>query len=154
MSIIGIHHLTLLVDDKDRAAAFYGQILGLREKIRPDFDFPGLFYHCGDNQEIHIIVASRPMTREDLFITFKGDEITRRWIHRHAAFKVLDFESVSRRLAENNIEILFSPDELGPDDEQSRATIEGWKAMYGTVPTFCKDPFNNVLELIPWDGCI
>ena len=154
MATIGIHHVTLLVDDKERAAWFYGEILGLREKHRPNFDFPGLFYHCGDNQEVHIIVASRPMTREDLFLEFKGAENTRSWVHRHAAFKVLDLAAVTRRLADNGVEVLFGPDRIEPDDEQSRTAVEGWRAMYGTVPTFCKDPFDNLIELIPWDGCI
>lgn len=154
MAIIGFHHVTLLVDDKERAAAFYGQILGLREKHRPGFDFPGLFYHCGDNQEVHIIVASQPLTHEDLFLRFRGDEVTRRWVHRHAAFKVLDLEGISQRLAENDVEILFGPERIEPDDEQSRTAIEGWMNMYGTIPTFCKDPFDNLIELIPWDKCI
>ena len=44
MRIDGIHHVTLLVQDRDRAAWFYDQVLGLEEIGRPNFDFPGLFY--------------------------------------------------------------------------------------------------------------
>ena len=41
MGISGIHHATLIVDDEDRAAWFYGQVLGLSPKPRPGFKFPG-----------------------------------------------------------------------------------------------------------------
>ena len=60
MSVSGIHHVTLLVDDEEKASHFYGQVLGLEQKPRPAFRFPGLFYRCG-NQEIHLIIASRPL---------------------------------------------------------------------------------------------
>ena len=43
MSCNGIHHVTLIVDDADKAAWFYGDVLELEEKGRPDFSFPGLF---------------------------------------------------------------------------------------------------------------
>lgn len=149
MRVNGIHHVTLLVDDEERAAWFYGEVLGLKEKSRPSFKFPGIFYTSG-NQEIHIIIASRPLSYEDLYIDIGGaSDITRRHIHRHVALAVSDSDGLEARLEENGIEILFGPNRVEPDDELSRNMIDGWMRMYGGVPVFCLDPFKNLVELVP-----
>lgn len=149
MKVKGIHHVTLLVDDEERAAWFYGEVLGLKEKSRPSFKFPGIFYTSG-NQEIHIIIASRPLSYEDLFIDIGGvSDITRRHIHRHVALAVSEWDGLERRLEENGIEILFGPNCVEPDDELSRNMIDGWIRMYSGVPVFCFDPFKNLIELVP-----
>ena len=94
MSAQGIHHVTLIVDDREQASRFYGDVLGMEEKSRPGFRFPGMFYHCG-SQEVHLIIAARPLTRDDLYIQVEnGGDITRRYIHRHAAFQVPDIEEM------------------------------------------------------------
>ena len=43
-----IDHVAVVVTDVDRARAFYGELLGLREVPRPDtFDFPGAWFEIG-----------------------------------------------------------------------------------------------------------
>lgn len=149
MTIIGLHHVTLLVGDSDRAAWFYGQVLGLAEKPRPSFDFPGLFYHCGPH-EIHLIVAASLPAHGDLTLRLSdGALITRRYIHRHAALVVLDLSALRARLQAHGVELLFEPDQIAPDDALGQNMIAGWRRMYGQVPIFCADPFGNLLELVP-----
>src|SRR5262245_58918571 len=107
MSIFGIHHVTIVVDDLDKATWFYGRVLGLKEKPRPTFNFPGLFYFCG-NQEIHLIITPRPLSKEDLCLQVDRDTIiTRRYIHRHAALLVSDWPDLKSRLIEHGSEIVF-----------------------------------------------
>jgi len=55
-----LHHVALSVTDMDRAAWFYGTVLGLQEIPRPPFDFGGAWYQLGDRQ-LHLIV--HPPTR-------------------------------------------------------------------------------------------
>ena|SRR5579872_2390013 len=151
MAVSGIHHATLIVDDEERASWFYGQVLGLQPKPRPRFKFPGLFYVCG-GQELHLIIAARPLGKEDLFIRVDDTaDITRNFIHRHVAFVVSDFEELKKRLEEYRVEILFDSvkvNEKGPDSLDYNL-IDSWIKMYGKTPLFCRDPFGNLLEIIP-----
>ena len=145
----GIHHVTLLVDDAEQAAGFYGDILGLEQKDRPRFNFRGLFYYCG-SQEIHLIVASRRMNKENLYIEVEGlGELTKRHIHRHAALVVADVGELERRLVDHGFEVLFSANRITAGDALAENLVDGWMKMYGAVPVFCCDPFGNLLEFIP-----
>ena len=151
MSAQGIHHVTLIVDDREQASRFYGDVLGMEEKSRPGFRFPGMFYHCG-SQEVHLIIAARPLTRDDLYIQVgNGGDITRRYIHRHAAFLVPDIEEMKARLVENGVKMLFDPAvELAKKgNDFVRNMVEGWTKMYGATPLFFFDPFDNLLEFVP-----
>lgn len=151
MTVLGIHHATLLVDDEQRASWFYGEVLGLEAKPRPQFNFPGLFYFCGKGQELHIIVSAKPLTRaKDLVIRINGaSEITRSFIHRHVALVVSDFAGTKRRISENQVEIVFDADRASKSDPFITTLIAGWSKMYGAPPFFCLDPFGNLLEIIP-----
>lgn len=40
-------HVSVTVTDLDKAKAFYGDVLGLKEIPRPDFRFPGVWYSLG-----------------------------------------------------------------------------------------------------------
>jgi catechol 2,3-dioxygenase-like lactoylglutathione lyase family enzyme len=151
MKVSGIHHVTLLVDDEAKASHFYGEILGLKQKARPAFRFPGLFYYCG-NQEIHLIIASRPLLVDDLYIRIDGTaDITRNYIHRHAALVVSDLPRLLDKLRQNAVEVLL--DASSPSAEQSDSLlgnlVDGWTRMYGIPPVFCRDPFGNLLEFVP-----
>ena len=148
MSVVGIHHVTLLVRDEAKAAWFYGEVLGFAQKPRPAFNFPGLFYSCG-NQELHLIVSARPLVQEDLFIDVGvTGHRSFRHIHRHAAFLVENFSQTRERLKDHRIEILFS-EESPSLDSLSQNLVAGWKEMYGAVPIFVHDPFHNLLEIVP-----
>jgi glyoxylase I family protein len=149
MAIAALHHVTLLVDDVDKAAAFYGGVLQMAAKPRPAFDFPGLFYHCGD-QEIHLIVTPQVPPSGELTLRFgDGSTTTRRYVHRHAAFLVPDLPALKQRLQANGVEVLFDPDQVAPDDTLAQNLIAGWMRMYNSVPVFFQDPFGNLLELVP-----
>src|SRR5438128_7440715 len=142
-TVSGLHHVTLIVDDHERAAWFYGKVLGLSEIPRYDFKFPGLFYHCGD-QEVHLIVASRPVSREQLFIQPAGAaEMSVNFIHRHIALAISNWASLQVSLRANKIRITFSEETVDPNDDFANNLIAGWKSRYGSVPVFCLDPFDN-----------
>jgi catechol 2,3-dioxygenase-like lactoylglutathione lyase family enzyme len=154
MELRGIHHVTLIVEDEERTAWFYEEVLGLKPKPRPSFRFPGLFYYCG-NQEIHLIIASRALQKEDLFIRIDGEsDITRRYIHRHAALLVTGLDALRGRLKNSGVTVLFDPSlaEANAGDELTANLVEGWQKMYGAVPIFCLDPSGNLLELVPADA--
>ena len=49
-----LNHVALHVSDLDASMHFYGEVIGLPQKARPAFDFPGAWYAFG-NQELHLI---------------------------------------------------------------------------------------------------
>ena len=153
MTVCGIHHVTLIVDDAEKAAWFYGQILGLEEKPRPAFDFPGLFFRAGQGQEIHLIVAARPLGKDDdVYIrTGNGSEFSLRHIHRHAALRVTDLAAHEQKLKENGTEVLFSAALASDNDDLAQNMLASWRTVYAGTPIFCRDPFGNLLELVPVD---
>lgn len=55
MKLTGIHHVSILVTDMERAAAFYRDSLGLPEVVRPsNFVTPVRWFELGE-QQIHLI---------------------------------------------------------------------------------------------------
>ena len=115
-----LHHVALSVTDMDRAAWFYGTVLGLQELPRPPFDFGGAWYQLGDRQ-LHLIV--HPPTR-----TLRHSmEIGSR--DGHLALRVRDRQEVLDRLLAHGIKVLDLPDNLTP-----------WAQLY------CCDPDGNVIE--------
>jgi catechol 2,3-dioxygenase-like lactoylglutathione lyase family enzyme len=56
----GVHHVSINVDDVDRALDFYVGTLGLQPRHdRPDFGFPGAWLDAG-GQQLHLIGARPP----------------------------------------------------------------------------------------------
>ena len=49
-----LNHVALHVSDLEASMHFYGEVIGLPQKARPAFDFPGAWYAFGD-QELHLI---------------------------------------------------------------------------------------------------
>jgi catechol 2,3-dioxygenase-like lactoylglutathione lyase family enzyme len=80
MRIGGLIHAALLVTDLERAREFYGRVLGLKEKARPAFNFPGAWYDLGE-AELHLMVTSGPLPapgarpRRDYHIAFQVDDL-------------------------------------------------------------------------------
>ena len=72
--VIGLHHTTLVVGDLDEARDFYGNILGLSSVDRPDYDFEGAWFKCGD-VEFHLIVADEHLapSRRHLALAVNDD---------------------------------------------------------------------------------
>jgi glyoxylase I family protein len=56
IGVRGLDHVTLIVDDLERSAAFYVDLLGMKRITRPDFGFPGLWFEAGRTQ-IHLILS-------------------------------------------------------------------------------------------------
>ena len=54
MDIAAIHHVTLIVDDLDKACDFYTNVLGLEELPTFNLDFPAQFYRINQAQQLHV----------------------------------------------------------------------------------------------------
>lgn len=60
MELTGIHHVSILVSDMERAVAWYRQALGLQEVKRPsNFVTPVRWFELGE-QQIHLIPSDEP----------------------------------------------------------------------------------------------
>lgn len=60
MQPLGVHHVSINVDDVDTAIRFYTEELGLTLRSdRPDFGFGGAWLDVG-NQQVHLIQAPPP----------------------------------------------------------------------------------------------
>ena len=118
--IIGLHHVSLLVADTDRALQFYREVLGLTlDSSRPEMNFAGAWLSLGDRQ-LHLLELPNP------------DPIDERPVHggrdRHTAISVDDLEPFMRRLDAN--------------------AIPYTKSKSGRSALFCRDPDGNAWELI------
>lgn len=116
----GLHHVSLVVADTQRALAFYHDVLGLElDSGRPDLGFPGVWLRVAD-QQIHLLELPNP------------DPSTGRPKHggrdRHVALSVDDLDGFAQRLRQSGIEFTMSR--------------SGRRAL------FCRDPDGNAWELI------
>ncbi len=60
VKLVGVHHVSVNVDDVDSALAFYVGTLGLVVRSdRPDLGFAGAWLNAGD-QQVHLMDASVP----------------------------------------------------------------------------------------------
>ncbi len=60
MEPLGVHHVSINVDDVDAALGFYTDVLGLTPRTdRPDFGFGGAWLDAG-GQQVHLIAGSVP----------------------------------------------------------------------------------------------
>lgn len=51
---IKINHVTLIVDNLEKAAAFYQNELGLEPLAAFRFDYPVMFFKFNDEQQLHL----------------------------------------------------------------------------------------------------
>ena len=93
LGIQGVHHITLVTRDLRRARGFYEKFLGLSPIDRPDYDFAGAWYQCGD-AELHLLVAQEH--------TYPS--------RRHVALEVANFDRVVRSLDRGRIKVGAGPD--------------------------------------------
>ncbi|WP_042805918.1 VOC family protein [Thioalkalivibrio sp. ALE19] len=56
----GVHHVSVVVSDPERAATFYGDLLGLAPLPRPDLGFPGRWFDLGDGRALHLLGVPNP----------------------------------------------------------------------------------------------
>lgn len=67
MRPLGVHHVSINVDDVDAALTFYTEVLGLTVRPdRPDFGFPGAWLDAG-GQQVHLIGAPAPPAKGQHF---------------------------------------------------------------------------------------
>lgn len=119
-SVMGLHHVSLVVADTVRALDFYRGILGLDiDASRPVLGFPGAWLVLGDRQ-LHLLELTNP------------DPVVQRPAHggrdRHIAVSVNDLDGFVQRL-----------EQAGVPYTMSRS---------GRRAVFCRDPDGNAWELV------
>jgi len=121
MTVEGIHHVSLIVTDLERAKAFYRDVIGLREIERPPFGFPGAWFAVGGTgQQLHLIVHAGETKREGGIDTRDG----------HFALRVTDYDAALAWL-----------ERCGVAYQANRDSITGFAQI------FVLDPDRNVVEL-------
>lgn len=116
-----LHHVSLSVTDLERSKHFYGNVLGLTELERPDFDFPGAWYSLGQ-QQLHLIVYSESKTLRKVSNLDTKDG--------HFAIRVKDYYKTISFLKRKEVQIIENP-----------------YSTSGFAQVFCKDPDDNLIEL-------
>ena len=117
---LGLHHVSLLIADLERALAFYRDALGMPvSEARPDLGYPGAWLETG-HQQIHLLQLSNP------------DPVIGRPEHggrdRHVALLIRDLDVLRRSLEANGVAYTLSK--------------SGRRAL------FCRDPDGNALEFV------
>jgi len=119
-TVTGAHHVSFPVKDLNRARTFYERVLGLQQRPRPNFPFPGVWYQAGAC-EVHLIetpagfdVGSPPPALNPMAA--------------HAAFGIRDYDAMLTHLKEHGLEVLETTAQQG----------QMW----------VRDPDGNIIELI------
>ncbi len=60
MAVIGLDHVSILVNDAERAYAFYQKVLGLTTLPRPNLGFPGYWLDLNDGRSLHLMQLPNP----------------------------------------------------------------------------------------------
>jgi catechol 2,3-dioxygenase-like lactoylglutathione lyase family enzyme len=126
IGVTRIDHVTLVVDDLDRSAGFYVDLLGMRRVDRPSFGFPGLWFQAG-NTQIHLILrhdGSGPAGLPDSVRNAGPGRVF------HFAFEVPDFPAALEKLKGAGVHVRGTG--LRPD---------GYNQLW------CHDPDGHVVEL-------
>ncbi len=126
IGVKAIDHVTLVVDDLERSAAFYVDLLGMRRVDRPVFNFPGLWFQAG-NSQIHLILKhekSSPAGLPDAPPQAAAGRVF------HFAFEVADCATAVERLKKAGVRMRGTG--LRPD---------------GCQQVWCYDPDGHVVEL-------
>ncbi|KIA94057.1 glyoxalase [Pedobacter kyungheensis] len=112
-----INHVTLIVDNLEKAGAFYSQELGLEPLPAFQFDYPVMFFRFNDEQQLHI------SEWEDQ-TSFRG----------HICVQVDDFSSV-----------FFRMKALNAIDINPWGKVR--KLPDGAMQMFVRDPAGNLVEI-------
>jgi len=126
IGVKAIDHVTLVVADLERSAAFYVDLLGMRRVDRPAFGFPGLWFQAG-NSQIHLIQVSEKSGPAGLPDAPPAAGAGRVF---HYAFEVDDFEAALAQLKDAGVRTRGTG--LRPD---------------GCHQVWCYDPDGHVVEL-------
>jgi catechol 2,3-dioxygenase-like lactoylglutathione lyase family enzyme len=104
LQVHSFDHVTLIVDNLEATRRFYVDLLGMTERPRPDFNFPGAWFEIG-NVQIHATVSG------DLAgLAGWGDRQVKS-ISRghHFAFEISDMDTALAKIAELDLEIGDGP---------------------------------------------
>ncbi len=116
-AVTRINHVTVIVDDLEKAVAFYRDELGLESLPSLKFDYPVEFMRINEDQQLHL--SEWPDTP-----SYRG----------HICFVTEDFNGLFKRMKElGNIEI------------EAWGKIR--KLVDGTMQMFVRDPAGNLLEI-------
>jgi catechol 2,3-dioxygenase-like lactoylglutathione lyase family enzyme len=115
--VLQINHATIVVDDLERARAFYERELGLEALPTFNLDFPAQFYRINATQQLH--VTEWPDTP-----SFRG----------HVCLQVDDFNAVFFRMRE-----------LGVIDTSPWGKVR--RLPDGAMQMFVRDPAGNLVEI-------
>ncbi len=117
--ITGLHHVSLLVADLQRASNFYINTLGLEiDASRPDMAFPGMWLKIG-TQQIHLLCLDK---------TASGTGAEHPGRDAHCALAVPSISRIQEILRLENIPFHMSK--------------SGRRAL------FCRDPDGNGIEFV------
>jgi len=120
VTLLSIHHISLVVADTQLAVEFYQGVLGLAVcDERPDLGFAGAWLSIGA-QQIHLLEVENPDPVQG--------RPERGGRDRHLAMTVDDLTEIEHKLQANNI--FFTRSRSGRD------------------ALFCRDPDGNGVELI------
>ena len=86
MQTLGIHHVSINVNDVAESERFYCEVLGLEKLPRPDLGFAGAWLRTGQ-QEVHLLGKSSGAPLPE----------------QHYAFLISDADELLLRLAEHDI---------------------------------------------------
>lgn len=112
-----LNHVTLIVDDLEKAAAFYEKELGLEPLPAYKFDYPAAFFKLNESQQLHV-------TEWEDTPSFRG----------HACLQVDDWGGAFKRFKK-----------LGIIDVKPWGKVR--KLPDGTFQMFIRDPSGNLVEL-------
>lgn len=115
----GLHHVSLLVSDLQRASDFYLNVLRMeRDTSRPEMAFPGMWLKIG-SQQIHLLSLDKTATGT-------GTEHPGR--DAHLALAVNDVNKVAEAL--------------------TGAGVQYHMSKSGRRALFCRDPDGNGIEFV------
>jgi lactoylglutathione lyase len=117
IGVKAINHVTLIVDDLEKARRFYTDVLGLEELPAYAFDYPVQFYRLNDTQQLHL--TEWPDTP-----SFRG----------HLCLQVADFNAAFRTFKAMGII------DIAPWGRVRR--LRG-----GVMQMFIRDPSGNLVEI-------
>jgi len=118
-----INHVTLVVDDLERAVAFYRDQLGLESLPAFDLDFPAHFFKVDETQQLHL-------TEWEDTPSFRG----------HVCFQVDDFNAIFDRMKA-----------LDAIDIRPWGRVR--RLPDGAMQMFIRDPAGNLVEICCAPDC-
>ncbi len=119
-NVLGIDHVSILVNDLDISLSFYQDVVRLPLIERPDLGFDGAWLALGETHQLHLLNLENPRNAESLPEHGGRDQ--------HFAIQVVSIEPIQKQLDSNNVSYTMSR--------------SGRKAL------FFRDPDGNAIECV------